>query len=224
MVNLKKELGVMKNIMRSVSIVFVGLLMLTVTSCAWFPKNGQSLNSKPCRCGHHKEKMALQEPRIHLVSFMVPQYDGFWYYSKKIKPTKGNPGDRGAPLPMTFLFEVVNPNPYPIKLKGFRFTVSFEGFDLITVNDNNSYWIPAKRVDHIQVSTMITVRSALLSLLVTGGFKLKEKGWSPWDALKRWWEQVPTYDIPVLVKDGTASFEGKWEKKVISFSDYYPKD
>ena len=28
-------------------------------------------------------------PKVTLDSFMVPQYDGYWYYAKSVKPTKG---------------------------------------------------------------------------------------------------------------------------------------
>jgi hypothetical protein len=31
----------------------------------------------------------FKDPVITLESFMVPQYDGYWYYGSKIKPTKG---------------------------------------------------------------------------------------------------------------------------------------
>ena len=197
--------------------IWIFILGLFLGSCSFLQKQNVQSN----------ENLKIKEinpPKIHLVSFMVPEYDGFWYYSKKIKPTKGEPGDRGAPLPMNFVFEIANPNPFPIQLNGFRFTVSVEGFDLITVNDNNLYWIPAKRIDHISITTMITVRSALLNLLVTGGFKLKKMGRTPWQALERWWEKLPLLEIPVIVKDGRANFEAFGLKKVATFSDFYPKE
>ena len=59
----------------------------------------------------------FKDPVITLDSFMVPQYDGYYYYGANIKPTKGKAGDHGAPLPMTFLFNIENPNPYPISTK-----------------------------------------------------------------------------------------------------------
>lgn len=160
----------------------------------------------------------FKTPVIKLESFMVPQYDGFWYYSGKVKPTKGKPGDRGAPLPMTFLFSIQNPNSYPLMLDGFKFTVSFDNqFDLVTVNNQDSYWIPAGKTDYVRATTMITARSALLSLLVTGGFALKERGWSPWAALERWWTGVPELSVPVSVKDGSFTFRANGVLKVLPF-------
>jgi hypothetical protein len=164
----------------------------------------------------------FKAPGITLESFMVPQYDGWWYYSGKIKPTKGKGGDRGAPLPMSFLFNIKNDNPYPVLLEGFRFTVAFEGFDLVTVNNDDSYWIPGEKVDQIRVTTMITGRSALLSLLVTGGFKLKASKVSPWAALEKWWTGIPEYKVPVTVHEGAATFSAGDVTQVVAFQAEFP--
>ena len=189
------------------SLLLLGLTLL-LASCA-------GVQSKPSESN-------FQKPTVSLELFEVPQYDGYWYYSGKVEPTKGQAGDHGAPLPMSFLFNIENPNPYPVKLQDYRFTVSFEGFDLITVNNNDEYWIPAGKTDQIRANTMITARSALLSLLVTGGFELKEKGWSPWDALERWWTKVPNYEVPVTLKDGSATFAADGVSQVVPFSLTFP--
>jgi hypothetical protein len=165
----------------------------------------------------------FKDPVITLESFMVPQYDGYWYYSSKIKPTKGKAGNHSAPLPMSFLFNVNNPNPYPILLDGYQFTVAFDKeFDLVTVVNQDSYWIPAGKTQQVRASTLITVRSALLSLLVTGGFKLKAKGISPWDALEKWWVGVADYSIPVSVHEGAATFRADGITKIVAFKAEFP--
>ena len=160
----------------------------------------------------------FKAPEITLESFTVPQYDGYWYYSGKIKPTKGDAGNHGAPLPMSFLFNIKNPNPYPVLLEGFRFTVSFEkDFDLVTVNNQDSYWLPAGKVQQVRATTLITTRSALLSLLVTGGFKLKAKGINAWQALEKWWKGVPEYSVQVSLKDGAFDFSAEDASIVVPF-------
>lgn len=165
----------------------------------------------------------FQDPTITLESFMVSQYDGYWYYGSKIKPTKGKAGNHGAALPMSFLFNIKNPNPYPVLLEGFRFTVAFDkDFDLVTVHNQDSYWIPAGKTQHVRASTLITVRSALLSLLVTGGFKLKAKGMSPWDALEKWWVGIPDYSVPVTVHEGAATFQADGVTKTLAFKAEFP--
>ena len=165
----------------------------------------------------------FKEPLIQLASFEVPQYDGYWYFSKKVEPTKGDVGDRGAPLPLSFLFDIRNPNPYPVLLEGFRFTVAFDQvFEVVTLNNQDAYWIPAGMTDQVRVTTMITVRSALLSLLVTGGYKLKDRGWNAWQALERWWRGVPEYAVPVTVMEGAAMFSAENVTRVIPFEATFP--
>jgi hypothetical protein len=156
-------------------------------------------------------------PTVTIEFFEVPQYDGYWYFSKKLEPTKGDAGDRGAPLPMSFLFSIDNPNAYPVRLEGLRFTVAIDDdFDLVTCNNQDRYWIPANTTDQVRITTMITVRSALLSLLVTGGYKLQERGLSAWDALEKWWKGVPGYSVPVLVKEGTFIFWAGDSMKIVT--------
>jgi len=160
----------------------------------------------------------FKDPVITLESFEVPQYDGYWYYGGKTKPTKGKAGDHGAPLPMSFLFNVKNSNPYPILLDGFKFTVAFdEVFDLVTVNNMDSYWIPAGKTTHVRATTLITVRSGLLALLVTGGYKLKDRGWSAWQALEKWWEGASGYAIPITVHEGAFTFKANGVMKILPF-------
>ena len=160
----------------------------------------------------------FKAPVITLESFEVPQYDGYWYYGGKTKPAKGKAGDHGSPLPMSFLFNVKNPNPYPILLDGFKFTVAFdEVFDLVTVNNMDSYWIPAGKTTHVRATTLITVRSGLLALLVTGGYKLKAKKISAWQALEKWWDGASGYAIPITVHEGAFTFKANGVMKILPF-------
>jgi len=157
-------------------------------------------------------------PKVTLESFEVPQYDGYWYYAKAVAPTKGAADDRGAMLPMSFLFNVENPNSYPILLNGMTFTVKFDkDYALITYTNNDQYWIPANKTDQIRATTLITVRSALMSLLVTGGFQLKAKGISPWDALEKWWKGVPEGTTPVQITECSFSFQADGVNKTYPY-------
>jgi Late embryogenesis abundant protein len=147
----------------------------------------------------------------------VPQYDGFWQYDAKAEPAMGTKGAHGAPLPLSFLLSVTNPNPYPILLEGVTFTVAFDDFDLYSGNNNDSYWIPAGKTTNVRLNTMITTVSASTSLGVTGGFKLKEKGWSIKEAVQRWWEGVPLMKVPVSLKECSFTFKADGVTKVLPF-------
>ena len=164
----------------------------------------------------------FKAPEIALESFEVPQYDGYWYYGAKTKPTKGKAGNHGAPLPMSFLFNITNPNSYPVLLEGFKFTVDFEGFDLMHVNNMDSYWIPAGKTSQVRATTLITVRSGLLSLLVTGGYKLKAKGINAWQALEKIWSGASGYTIPVMLHEGAFIFSANGVTKVLPYTGTIP--
>jgi len=165
----------------------------------------------------------FKEPLVKLVSFEVPQYDGFWYYAKAVKPTKGSGDDRGAPLPMSFLFNVENPNPFPVLLEGITYTVAFDNdFEVMTTNDNDSHWIPAGKTDQVRLNTMITVRSALLALLLPNAPLLKAKGWDAFDTLERWWTDVPNGKTPVTVKNASFTFTADGVTKVIPVLAKFP--
>jgi hypothetical protein len=161
-------------------------------------------------------------PTVTLSSIELPYYTGYWYFSNKVEPTKGEAGNYGAPLGHAFIFEITNPNAYPVLMEGLKFTVSFEGFDLNTVTLPEAQWIPAGKTNQLRVNATIDTRSALLSLLVTGGFKLKEKGMSPWDALERIWTGSADYTLPIEVKEGSAIFKADTLTKVATFSGTFP--
>jgi hypothetical protein len=179
-------------------------LGVVLTSCVTVPVKPTEANFKA--------------PVITLASFEVPQYDGYWYYGGKTKPDKGKAGAHGAPLPLNFVFSIENPNPYPILLQGMKYTVAFDKeFDMVTVSTQDACWIPAGKTNEVRSSTMITVHSGLLTLLVTGGYKLKAKGWNAWQALEKWWTGIPDYAVPVTVYEGAFTFQADGIVKVLPF-------
>ena len=160
----------------------------------------------------------FKDPVVRLDSFEVQRFDGYWYFSKEIKPTKGSAGHRGAPLLISFLFTIENPNSYPVQLEGTNFTVAFDrDFDIATVSSQDAFWIPAGKTNEVRATTMTTVSSALLGLQVVGGPSLESRGWSPWQALERWWNGVPDYAVPVSVRKGAFTFRADGVVKVVTF-------
>ncbi len=164
----------------------------------------------------------FKAPIVTLSHVEVENYWGWWYYSKKVKPTKGNAGDYGAPINLAFIFNIENPNKYPIMMEKFQFTMGFEEFDLNTVIANEAMWIPAGKTNEIRLHSLSDARQALLSLLVTGGFKLKEQGISPWDALEKWWTDIPEFGFQIHVKEGSAIFNADGLMKGVVFNFTFP--
>ena len=164
----------------------------------------------------------FKAPVVTLDSMEVAHAFGYWYFSSKVKPTKGKPGNVGAPLDLAFTFNVENPNAFPVMMEDFKFSVSFEDFELNTVGTNATQWIPAGKTNQVRVHAHFDVRQSLLSLLVTGGFKLKAKGTNAWEALEKWWTGIPNYEVPVTVNGGSAVFKAGDMVKVTTFEASFP--
>ena len=62
----------------------------------------------------------FKAPKVNLSHVEVPYYTGYWYYAKKVEPTKGTAGDYGAPMMMAFVFDIDNPSAYPVELDGLQ--------------------------------------------------------------------------------------------------------
>jgi len=165
----------------------------------------------------------FKAPVIDIEMIDVPQYDGYWYYGGQIKPTKGQAGNHGAPLPVAITFNITNPNPYPVLLDGYIFSLAFEGFELITVNGYETQWIPAGKTNQLRATTLITTRSALLILGAVSGHQLKAKGMDPWSAMEKWWTTIEDMSFPINIKDGTFSFRADGVMKMVPFNGTYPK-
>lgn len=157
-------------------------------------------------------------PVITLDSMEVAHAFGYWYFSKGVTPTKGDPADVGAPLDLAFTFNIENPNKFAVELEKVGFDVAFEEFTVNTVSSTATQWIPAGKTNQVKVHAHFDVRQTLLSLLVTGGFKLAEKNSNAWAQLEAWWTGIPEYTVPVYVKGGSAIFKADGLSKVVSFS------
>ncbi|MBW2568639.1 MAG: LEA type 2 family protein [Deltaproteobacteria bacterium] len=178
-------------------------------------------------CGEKKAQGPTEQnfkaPIVTLKSVEVAHYWGWWYFSSKVAPTKGAAGNYGAPLDLAFVFDVQNPNSYPILMDSLKFTVAFDEFDLNSLSSMETQWIPAGKTNQLRVHGMFDGRQSLLSLLVTGGFKLKEKGVGAFDQLEKWWVGVPEFTFPISVKEGAAVFKADGLTKVAVFTGTFPK-
>jgi LEA14-like dessication related protein len=165
----------------------------------------------------------FKDPVIRLESFEVPQYDGYAYYGNKVKPTKGKADNRGTFLTLSFVFNIENPNPYPILLEEIKYSVAFDNdFIMITTADQVENWIPPGTTDQVRVTTLITTRSALLGLLLANAVTLKDKGWDMWDTIEKWWTGVPDQTVPVSVTEGAFAFSANGVYKVIPYMATIP--
>ncbi len=164
----------------------------------------------------------FKSPTVTLSHVELEHYFGWWFYGAKVKPTKGKAGNNGAPLDYAFIFEITNPNNYPVMLDGFSFSVALEEFGLNWATSPETMWIPAGKTNQIRVHALFGVRAVQMSLLVTGGFKLKEKGVSFWDQLEKWWTGAPNFSFPLNVNEGSAVFRADGVTRVVPFNATFP--
>jgi len=195
-----------KRVLLIACIFGMGLILI---SCAGMQTKPTEANFKP--------------PLVSLESVQVTQYNGYWYYDGKITPLKGKPGANSAMLPLAFLFNIVNPNDYPVKLDGFGFTVTFEGFEVNMVNAFETQWIPAGKTNQLSVMSIVDLQQVLLSLLIPSHEQVKAKNTNAWALLEKWWTEIPNMTVPIGVEKGAATFTADGVEKVIPFTAKYPK-
>ena len=197
-----------------IACVSVALISALMTGCA-------GMQAKPSESN-------FKAPVVSLEFVEVAHYWGWWYFSKKVKPTMGDAGNNGAPLDLAFVFNIENPNSYPVSLEELKFTVAFEEFDLNTVSSQELQWIPPGKTNQLRVHAMFDDRQSLLSLLVVGGFKLKEKtgkagAGAALKQLGAWWKAAPEAAFPIHVKEGAAIFKADGLTKVQTFNFTFPE-
>ncbi len=192
------------NVLTVVSVILMAFLLF---GCAAMQKPSES---------------NFKDPVITLSHVEVPYYTGYYYFSNKVEPTKGSAGNWGAPMMMAFIWEINNPNAYPVMLDGFKFSINFEDFEVNTVNAAEPMWIPAGKTNGLSVPAIFDTRQTLLTLLLPGAMKLKEKKMSPWDALEKWWTGAPDFSFPVTATGGAAVFQAGGVTKVVPFESTFP--
>jgi LEA14-like dessication related protein len=195
---------------------FASLMTLLIFGLALIFASCAGMQGKPTAAN-------FKNPIVALDSVQVTQYNGYWYYGGNIKPTKGKAGANSAVLPIAFIFNITNPNSFPVQLDGFGFTIAFEDFDVNMVNAYETQWIPPGKTNQIAVYSITDVHQVLLSLLVPNAFKVKEEGTNAWALLEKWWVGIPEYTTPIHVKGGSATFLAGDEQKVVTFKGSFPQ-
>jgi len=188
---------------------FIFGIGLVFISCAGMPTKPTEANFKA--------------PVISLDTVYVPKYFGYWFYNAQITPVKGKAGNNSSPLTVSLVFNITNPNNYPVKLDSFVFTVAFEGIDVNMINVLETQWIPAGKTNQLSVMSTIDIAELLGSLLVASHEKVKAKNTNAWALIEKWWTEVPNMTVPIGVEKGAATFTADGVQKIIPFSAKYPK-
>jgi hypothetical protein len=165
----------------------------------------------------------FKDPVVTLDYVDVAHYWGFWYYNPKVEPTAGKAGHNAAPLDYAFIFNIQNPNSFPIEMNSLKFACVIDGFEINSGYSTETMWIPAGKTNQLKVEVMYDYRGALLSLGVVAGMQLKEKGVKLGDQLVKIWSEAPDFTFPVGVTQGAAVFKADGITKVVGFEGSYPQ-
>ncbi len=171
--------------------------------------------------GQSAQPAEFQDPVVTLNRVEVAHY---WPYLLDASgQVPGFEGVRhGAPLDLAFIFDIENPNDYDVMLDTLRFTVTFEETDLMLVNTFEDSWIPGNKSNQLRVHATLDAYTALLSLLVTGGFELEERGTTGPAQIQAWWEGAPDFSYPIRASAGTAEFTSEGGAAIVAFEGSFP--
>jgi len=197
--------------MRSKTILSTGLSILVIAALMG------------CASVKVPEESNFKDPLIGLDHVEISYYAGYYYFSKDVTPTRGKADNYGAPLLMTFVYKIHNPNPYPIMLDGFSFAVKFEGFRVNQAISPVAMWIPGGKTNLLRVPAMFDTRQTLLALVMPEADRLKEKKISPWHVLEKWWTGAPDFSYPISVSEGSAVFRAGHVIRAVAFAGHYPR-
>lgn len=195
-----------KSILRTCLIVLV--MTVSLLGCAAMQKPSES---------------NFKDPVVTLDYVDVAHYFGWWYYAPNVEPTKGVAGHNAAPLDYAFIFNIENPNSYPVMLESLKFACVLDGFEINSGYSFEPMWIPAGKTNQLKVEVLFDPRGTMMSLGVVAGQQLKEKGLDLWSALEKIWTKAPDFDFPVGVTQGSAIFEAGAITRGVAFEGSYPK-
>jgi hypothetical protein len=176
-------------------------------------------------CAGHSTKASessYKTPEVTLSHVEVSSYFGMWFYDAKVQPVRGKPGNNGSPLIYAFIFNIKNPNDFPVLMDNLKFTVALEGFELNTVGSQEEIWIPGGKTTQLRVPCVLGMQEAFMSVGVVGGMQLKAMNKAPWEMLEKWWTAAPDFSFPMEVRDGSAVFKADGITKVAAFKAKYP--
>lgn len=142
-----------------------------------------------------------------------------------------SPGTAGtygysSTLNLAYIFNIHNPNSFPVMLDDIQFTTAFEGFDVNTPMVYEDQWIPPGKTNQLRVVVTNEAFNTQISLTVGSLWakRIKDMGTTQAAIVKKWWETIGDFSFPIEVKNGTATFVCPDGSTVMSyFTGIFPK-
>ena len=195
-------------------LLLIGILSLIALPCLAAEEKAAAPNKPAMEKKMAHKMVAAKAPVVKLDRIEIANYWGYYLDGILDKEGKLTAGRRGAPLVLSFVYSIHNPNHFNVMLDNAKFTVAFEGFDLNTLTFFDQSYIPGKTTNHLRLNGTFDYNTANLALLVTSGHRLQEMNVKSGDLLKKWWEGISDFNFPITV-NGTATFVGPDGKNII---------
>jgi len=162
-------------------------------------------------------------PKVTLDSIQLSYWEGFWHYGKaKVAKGKAPKFGGSSPITLDFIFEITNPNQFPVNLESSQFFLFFDDYDLRVVNDNNSQWIPAGKTNSKVLHVTLTATTTWVKFLLAGKELALKRGDDPWKKIEGWWLGLPDMSFPIDLKDGAFVFQAGGIVKAVPIKIRYP--
>jgi len=190
-------------------VLLIGLV-LAFSSCAQM-----KTSAKPSAEG-------FVDPVITIEYIGLSYWEGFWHYGKA-EVEKGTAPKFGgsAPVTLEFVFNIENPNPFPVRLDSSQFFLYFDDYELRVVNDNNEMWIPAGKVNKKVLHVTLTATTTEGKFALAGKQLAMERGDDPWKKIEEWWTKLPDMSFPIDLKEGAFSFSADGITKTVPYQVRY---
>ena len=195
---------------RLVLIVSMLLCMaLAIVSCA-------GVQTKPTEAD-------FKAPSVKLDSILIDYYTGFWAYGKAaVEKGKAPWGGGSSAVTLLFVFDIENPNDFPIRYDSGTFFVFFDDYELRVVNDGNPMWIPAGMTNSKVMPVTIDAVTTWGKFLLAGKELAIKRGDDPWKKVEEWFTNLPDMSFPIDLRDGQFAFSANGLTRAVPIKATYP--
>ncbi|MBI4769049.1 MAG: hypothetical protein HY784_01195 [Chloroflexi bacterium] len=194
-----------------------GLLLIALAACATAPTPPPALQNPTVELDHVEVASYFPWPAA------VPTVEAGTPTPVPVPPAR-------IPLVVAFIFNVSNPNSYPVTLKDLQFTVEFEAapdtgefFQVGNPFAHEDMAVPANTTNQLRVTMVLDSLVAPGNLAVTSGFRLQELGLKGGEVVKNWWTTIGDFAFKIKVSGGSAEFSSSGGGAVVGFEGLFPQ-
>jgi hypothetical protein len=165
----------------------------------------------------------FKAPSVKLDSIQIDYYSGFWTYGNaKVDKGKAPQFGGSSAITLLFVFDITNPNDFPIRYDSSSFFVFFEDYELRVVNDGNPMWIPAGMTNSKVLPLTIDGVTTWGKFLLAGKQLAMERKDDPWKKVEQWFTELPDMSFPIDLKDGQFAFSANGITRAVPVKVRYP--